>query len=85
MPALLFARESIMGDKSITLNKEVGVATAIGAGLGVLHGLKNNNVVGASLLGAGVGALVGLFGNSLLNSATSQTKNEPETTMPEKG
>jgi len=54
------------------LNKDVGVASAIGAGLGALHGSKNNNVVGSVLLGAGIGALVGLLGKSL--NTTKETE-----------
>lgn len=59
------------------INKDVGVATAIGAGLGALAGAQNNKTASTALLGAGVGALVGIFGESLLKTFTGDVQPEP--------
>lgn len=58
------------------INKDVGVATAIGAGLGALAGAQNNKTASTALLGAGVGALVGVFGESLLQAFSTEKQLE---------
>lgn len=63
-------------DKKV-LNKEVGIATAIGAGLGLAHGLKNDKILSSALLGAGVGVLVGIFGQSLFEEKPNNENVQP--------
>jgi len=60
-----------MTDKSKILNKDVGIATALGTGLGLAHGLKSDKTVSSTLLGAGIGALVGIFGHTILSNNTT--------------
>lgn len=67
-----------MTEKSKLLNKEVGLSTALGAGLGLAHGLKNNKTVSSTLLGAGIGALVGVFGQSLLGAGNNPEQNDSD-------
>ena len=53
------------------LNKDVGIATAIGAGFGLIAGGKDQQLISSALFGAGVGALVGWAGAKF--SARSET------------
>lgn len=59
------------------LNSEVGIAAALGAGLGLTHGLKNDNVLSSTLLGAGVGMLVGILGQSLFEEKLDSENTQP--------
>ncbi|WP_185233996.1 glycine zipper domain-containing protein [Teredinibacter franksiae] len=60
-----------MSDKLLK-NKEVGITTLIGAGLGAAQGAKTNKLVPNALLGAGIGALVGVFGTQLFSTKEKQ-------------
>ena len=58
--------------KKLLENKEVGLATIIGAGIGAVQGAKTDKFLPNTLLGAGIGALVGVFGTQLFSTEEKQ-------------
>ena len=66
-----------MDEKEIKKKKITPLASTIGAGIGVIHGTKNNTVVSSTTIGAGVGLLAGLMASSLFTKEEKQeTENE---------
>ncbi len=68
-----------MDDKDLTIKKITPLASAIGAGIGVIHGSKNNSVVSSTAIGAGVGLLAGLMANAMF-STNENSENTAELT-----
>ncbi|SMF47333.1 hypothetical protein SAMN02745866_03047 [Alteromonadaceae bacterium Bs31] len=61
-----------MDDNDISLKKITPLASAIGAGLGAIHGTKNNSVLSSTAMGAGAGLLAGLLASALFTVESNE-------------